>query len=44
MQNLREEAAIREELEANGGVLVERFTSVPQLGGRDCLKFRIFLR
>jgi predicted acetyltransferase len=36
--------ASRRVIEANGGVLVERFTSVPQLGARDSLRFRIFLQ
>jgi predicted acetyltransferase len=36
--------ASRRVIEANGGVLVERFTSAPQLGGRDSLKFRIVLQ
>jgi predicted acetyltransferase len=36
-------AASRRVIEANGGLLVERFTSVPQLGGRDSLRFRINL-
>jgi predicted acetyltransferase len=35
--------ASRRVIEANGGVLVERFTSPPQLGGQESLRYRIAL-
>jgi predicted acetyltransferase len=34
-------AASRKVIEANGGVLLERFVKPPQLGGRESLRYRI---
>ncbi len=31
-------------IEANGGVLVERFVKPPQMGGTEGLRYRIFFR
>lgn len=39
-----ENHASRRVIEANGGVLVERFTTVPQLGSVESLRFRIHLQ
>jgi predicted acetyltransferase len=31
-------------IEANGGVLVERFTTLPSVGGTEELRYRVMLR